>query len=281
MTILYFLLCVLGVLVFGFLVCGIVYQYIPVIEHYEIESDRLLSGQRIVLLTDLHGCEHGERNKKIIRMIDEANPDYICIAGDMTVKNGLYTEEMVTLLEALCQSYNIYYAPGNHEIRMPEYSEYKQKLREIGVQYLENESLPIGGNVVLYGLDLPEYWYHKIWQKREFSKEHLRELLGPCREDCFSLLLAHNPEYAKQYAEWGADLTVSGHVHGGILRLPRWGGVIAPSLELFPKYDAGQYKEEGKAIIVSRGLGLHHIKLRFFNRPEVSVINLTCQKVAK
>ena len=112
--------------------------------------------------------------------------------------------------------------------------------------------------------------------------EHLEQLLGVCHRDCFNLLLAHNPEYAEQYAAWGADLTVSGHVHGGIMRLPLLGGVIAPSLRLFPKFDAGLYSfREGRAMIVSRGLGLHHIKLRFFNRPEVSVINLSCQKTGR
>ena len=73
----------------------------------------------------------------------------------------------------------------------------------------------------------------------------------------------------------------SGHVHGGIMRLPKLGGVISPSLRLFPKYDAGQFEENGHKMVLSRGLGLHHIKLRFFNRPEISVINLSCQKAEK
>lgn len=281
MTGIYIFIYVCGVIIIGGIICGVMYQYFPKTEYYEITSERLISNQRIVLLTDLHGCEQGENNNKLLQMIKEADPDYICIAGDMTVKNGSFTKEVVSFLSRLCQLCPVYYAPGNHEIRMPEYYEYKRKLKEIGVQYLENESLAIGGNVLIYGLDLPEYWYHKIWEKREFRKEDLCQLLGPCKEDRFSILLAHNPEYGRQYAEWGADLTLSGHIHGGIMRLPRLGGVISPSLQLFPKYDAGLFEEEGKTMIISRGLGLHHIKLRFFNRPEVSVINLTCQKVTQ
>ena len=126
------------------------------------------------------------------------------------------------------------------------------------------------------GLDLPEYWYHKCWQKRELTKERLNELIGVCRKNECNILLAHNPEYFPQYTKWGADLTLSGHVHGWIARLPVLGGVIAPSLRLFPAYDAGEFEKNGHHMIISRGLGLHHIKLRFFNRPEISVIKLSC-----
>ena len=109
----------------------------------------------------------------------------------------------------------------------------------------------------------------------------VEKLLGSVKEDKFSILLAHNPEYFKSYAKWGADLTVSGHIHGGIMRLPLIGGVISPSLRLFPKYDSGEFEENGKKMILSRGMGLHHIKLRFFNRPEISVIKITCQDKSK
>lgn len=281
MILVYYTGCVLGVLILALLICGVVTQYFPVIEYYEVASDRLVSNQRFVLLTDLHGCKHGENNQKLLKMIEEAGPDYICVAGDMTVKQKAFSKEVVEVLGTLCSSYHVYYAPGNHETEMPEYDAYKYGLRKLGVHYLENEHIPIDGNVMIYGLDLPDYWYHKIWEKREFTKEQLDFLLGECKAGHFSLLLAHNPEYAEQYAAWGADLTVSGHIHGGIMRLPYFGGVISPSLRLFPKYDAGKFSVDGKTMIISRGLGLHHIKLRFFNRPEISVINLTCQKAEK
>ena len=278
MILVYYAGCVLGLLFFALLICGVVTQYFPVTEHYEVASDRITSAQRFVLLTDLHGCMHGENNQKLLKMVREAEPDYICIAGDMTVKKKNFSNEVVELLKNLCSSYRVYYAPGNHEIEMPEYDAYRYELRKLGVCYLENEHIAIDGNVVIYGLDLPDYWYHKIWEKRKFTKEHLNELLGECQPGFFSLMLAHNPEYAEQYAAWGADLTVSGHIHGGIMRLPYLGGVISPSLRLFPKYDAGKFSVNGKEIIISRGLGLHHIKLRFFNRPEVSVIDLIAKE---
>ena len=95
------------------------------------------------------------------------------------------------------------------------------------------------------------------------------------------LLLAHNPEYIPVYRQWGAEITCSGHLHGGIMILPFLGGVLSPSLRLFPTYDQGVFREDGAVHIVSRGLGLHHLKFRFFNTPELSVINFTCTRGLK
>lgn len=88
-------------------------------------------------------------------------------------------------------------------------------------------------------------------------------------------MIAHNPEYFPAYAEWGADLVLSGHVHGGLMRLPFLGGVIAPSMKLFPKYDGGVFEEHGSTMILSRGLGTHTLPIRIFNPGELVVIRLT------
>lgn len=281
MSVFMYIIIILAVIALALLICGIVTQFFPVAEKYEIMSEQLTHNRRFVLLTDLHAVTHGENNSKLLAMIQEAQPDFVCIAGDMTVKNALHTENALHLLGELAKRYPVYYAPGNHEIRMPVYEEYKKRLVDMGIHYLENQSVSLGSKIIVYGLDLPEYWYHKFWEKRSFTEKHIEELLGKCAADSFSILLAHNPEYGKQYAKWGADLTLSGHVHGGIMRLPLLGGVISPSLQLFPHYDAGLFEENGKKMIVSRGLGLHHIRLRFFNRPEISIINLTCQQQGK
>ena len=108
-----------------------------------------------------------------------------------------------------------------------------------------------------------------------FETDQLKDELGNCEEDgAYHILLAHNPVYFKQYAAWGADLTLSGHLHGGIIRLPLIGGVITPQAKLFPRYSAGKYEIGEKWMIVSRGLGTHTIPIRFNNKPELSVIHL-------
>ena len=209
-----------------------------------------------------------------MKKINEISPSFICIAGDMTVKNGKNTDSVLNFLRRLSVRYPVYYSPGNHEIRMPEYDDYRYRVKEMGIHYLENQTVRTGNNICIAGLDLPEYWYHKCWQKREYSAKKVTEQLGCPQTGQFTIMLAHNPEYFPWYAEWGADLVLSGHIHGGIARLPFVGGVLSPSLRLFPKYDAGQFEQKGTYMVLSRGLGLHHIKFRFFNLPEISAIKI-------
>lgn len=264
-----------------FLLYGYASNFFLKIEDYELVSSGIEADTTIVLLTDLHNCEHGPGNRRLRQEIDTISPELVCIAGDMVVKGESAGTErkqdpghVISFLSELAESYTVCYAPGNHETRMEGYEEYRQSLKKAGIQYLENETVTTEAGIAVTGLDLPAYWYHKCWEKRRFSEGVMEELLGPCREDRFHILLAHNPEYFPFYAAWGADLTLSGHVHGGIMRLPFAGGVIAPSLRLFPRYDAGLYEIEGRYMVLSRGLGLHHIRLRFFNRPELSRIRL-------
>ena len=83
------------------------------------------------------------------------------------------------------------------------------------------------------------------------------------------ILLAHNPAFSEIYKEWGADLVLAGHLHGGLVRVPGFRGIITPQLKLFPKYSGEMRKDKNQAVIVSRGLGMHTIKIRLFNKAEV------------
>lgn len=243
-------------------------------EYYRIEADYVSCSKRLVLLSDLHGNSIGVCNKKLLVRIDSVKPDIICVAGDMTVKNGKGSKETAALMANLTKKYPVYYAPGNHEIRMPDYENFKTEMKRVGVNYLENKCMPLADGYVIGGLDLPEYWYHKCWDKRRMEHADLEKLMEEPPDENFFILIAHNPEYFPQYAEFGAELVLSGHIHGGIARLPFLGGVISPSLRLFPAYDAGVFERGKSHMILTRGLGLHHIKLRFFNRPELSVIDI-------
>ena len=98
--------------------------------------------------------------------------------------------------------------------------------------------------------------------------------LGKAKEDTFNILLAHNPEFFPSFRKWNPDLTLAGHVHGGVMRLPFIGGVISPSFRIFPHYDGGVFQEEGKQMIISRGLGSHTIPIRIFNPGELVVLQL-------
>ena len=105
--------------------------------------------------------------------------------------------------------------------------------------------------------------------------EYLKTLLGQPSEENYTILIAHNPDYFPKYAEWGADLVLAGHVHGGMVRVPFWGkGVVSPNVRLFPKYDGGEFTIGKSRMLLSRGLGMHTIPIRLFNPGEILEVEL-------
>lgn len=232
---------------------------------------------RIVMLADLHGTVFGTENRRLLQKIRTLCPDMVCIAGDMTVKDGGGAAECIALCRKLSELCPVYYAMGNHEARMEGYEAFCSGLRKAGVFVLDNEyrtCFLAEMKICIYGWNADECYYYKCWQRQELPVEELQGQLGFPEKGAYHVLLAHNPEYFQVYRAWGADLVLSGHVHGGIARLPFLGGVISPSLRLFPKYDAGEFRDGDAVMVLSRGLGTHHIRLRFFNVPEISVIDL-------
>ena len=262
-----------------FLLYGYLSHFHLVTTTYEIDTDGRTGEHCIAVLADLHNCQHGKNNEKLLQRIHEAGVDTILIPGDMVVKHNETespkVQRVLAFLRALCRKYPVYYSPGNHEIRMADYDTYKTELTHIGVRYSENKELFFAdAGIRIYGLDLPLEWYR---ENLPLSVTELGNFLNKTRADQrkhYTILLAHDPRFFEAYTTWGADLTVSGHVHGGILRLPFIGGVMSPYLRLFPKYDAGDYVRDGKHMIVSRGLGSHHLKFRWFNPPELVIIKL-------
>lgn len=268
-----------AVILAALLLYGYVSNYILKKEYYT--GAGFQTGKRepvkVVMLADLHGTEFGKENQRLIREIRKESPDFICMAGDMTVKNGKGTSSCLALCRELLSVCPVFYAIGNHEIRMENYQSYVTDLRRAGVTVLDNENAQLfirGRQISVYGLNIEESYYHKFWERKELTAETVRGWLGAPRQDATCLLLAHNPEYFETYCDWGADVIFSGHVHGGIARLPIIGGVIEPSLRLFPKYDAGVFTRGETYMILSRGLGTHHIRFRFFNLPEISVVEV-------
>ena len=127
--------------------------------------------------------------------------------------------------------------------------------------------------IQIHGLEIPREGYKKF-RKTFVSLEQIEERIGKADSSKYQILLAHNPIYADTYLEWGADLILSGHLHGGIVRLPGLGGVITPQFRLFPKYSGELTVKEGKSVVVSKGLGTHTIKIRFLNPAEMVVLHL-------
>ena len=256
--------------------------------HYTINSPKLNGLKqecKIVFLSDLHNNSYGKQNQKLVQSIANEDPDFILIGGDMVVGKEeviqTVAEEFVCQLTKICP---VYYANGNHEFRMkmnPDvygdtYEEYKSKLEYAGVIFLENSNVSISwedSTMKVLGLEIPREGYRKF-KKVEIPLEEITRRIGKSESETFQILLAHNPIYMDLYSEWGADLVLSGHIHGGVVRLPFVGGVISPQFRLFPKY-SGEYKKKGDtSMVVSKGLGAHTIKVRFMNPAEVVVLHI-------
>lgn len=278
------------------------------IQHYEVWSDKFpeaMGDYRIIFLSDLHNQEYGKENEKLIRAIREERPHLILSGGDMLIRseNADFTPA-VHFLKALTGICPVYCANGNHEQQMKEdtkrygniYARYRNALLRSGVHMLENDSVSFfpqtdrkEGNMPveleLTGLEIPLCYYKKgvPWKpKRPFTgietgkliQEQMRKAEKAEKTGKFRILLAHQPLYAEEYAKWNMDLILCGHFHGGIVRLPVLGGILSPQMTLFPKYSGGKYWKGNGNIIVSKGLGMHSIKLRLFNRAEVVVIHI-------
>lgn len=250
---------------------------------YRIADRRIKKKQRIVLLADLHNKSYGKDNEKLLLAIADAAPDLVVSAGDLvTSVPGQSMEVAERLVERLAGQYPFYYGNGNHECRIYHDKkkfkgmgkEYRSVLQKCGVCLLENRSIELPAcGIRFVGLDLMQKHYRKF-QEGELPVAELQRVLGNSDRDRYTILIAHNPAFFDSYAAWGADLTLSGHVHGGIMRLPFVGGVLSTSLRLFPKYDGGLFEKGEKKMIISRGLGSHTIPLRLFNPAELVVIDL-------
>lgn len=282
------------------------------VTRYQVTSPKLAGKRTWVFLSDLHNQVYGENNCRLIDAVKQESPDLILIGGDMLVgKNGHSYEPALACVKELVKIAPVYYVNGNHEERMklkPEkydqsYALYREKLLELGVHLLENESIVLQenfknnctmqakesadskmdcenqenktttGKVRLTGLEIPLECYTHL-KRREMPEGAIEERIGERDSEAFQVLLAHNPSYTKEYLAWGADLILSGHLHGGMVRLPGIGGVIGPDFVLFPKYSGEMRRVGDQTVIVSKGLGTHTIHIRLFNPAEVVVLNL-------
>lgn len=279
-----FVLIIIAILALFFIVVMIVDCHRLVIRKYDFASEKVSSELSMVLLTDLHGVCFGKNNYRLINKIDTLKPDIIVIAGDMFTcshrNSGI--ENATALLEKLSLKYPIYYADGNHELKTrirtdefgKRYEEYESYLSSKGVSFINNESVYLSSNnVSIYGLSL-DFDYYKKFLDIKPSVEYINELIKVAKKDSYCIVLAHNPEYFDEYSGWGADLVLSGHYHGGLMRIPFIGGVISPRYRLFPKYDYGLFKRDKANMLLSCGLGTHTLPIRIFNPGEISYITL-------
>ena len=276
-----------------FLIVGIIVQIfiwvIPydsnrfVVRKHSVTDGRIRKKARAVVLADLHNKRYGRENEKLLQAIREQKPDFVLVAGDLiTAKQGKSMEPAIQILRELAREYPVYYGNGNHEHRLRLYPKtygnmavkYGQALKELGIRPLANRHVDLAEyGLSIYGVEIGREFYRKF-RVPKMPDGYLGRLLGKAPADRCTVLLAHNPDYFPKYAAWGADLVLSGHVHGGVVRIPFLGkGVLSPAWRLFPKYDGGVFREGKSTMVLSRGLGMHTICIRLFNPGELWVVD--------
>ena len=249
------------------------------LNRYTVSSNRLpeeFDGYRIAHVSDLHNTEMGKENEKLLTMLREAEPDMIAITGDLIDCRRTDMEIALQFTAAAMEIAPCYFVAGNHEARITEYDELKERLTEQGVIVLDDKRIELersGEKIVLLGVNDPAFPTKHLYGDTEaVMKKKLKAISA--EENVFTILLSHRPELFECYADSNIDLVLSGHAHGGQFRLPFVGGVMVPNQGFFPKYDAGMFSEGITTMLVSRGVGNSAFPFRINNRPEVILIEL-------
>ena len=231
-------------------------------------------GFRVVQLSDLHGSMFGRENRRLARAVQEQRPDLIALTGDFA---GVRTELKATeaLLRQIQELAPVYYVSGNHEWIKGSIWPMRQLLRRYGVHSLENgfEILEKdGAQIVIAGVEDPQAWTEQT------KPETLAARIRREHPDAFVLWLGHRNFWVKEHPALPVDLILSGHAHGGVVRLPGIGGLLNNDHGLGAEYEAGLYAGESFRMLVSRGLGNSVPGPRLFNRPELVTIVLKSEQ---
>lgn len=251
------------------------------ITRYSVSSHRLpkeFEGYKIAVVSDFHNGKFGKDNSRLVALIKNENPHIIAITGDLADSRKTNTQTVEKFINELTELAPCYYVPGNHEAWLgEEYKELEKKLTGLGVIVLNDRAVDLTkgkGTVEIAGLFDPHFSGEKTFTKEMLkSKIENMKLTGE-----YCILLSHRPEAFEGYVSQNIDLVLSGHAHGGQVRLPFFGGVIAPNQGFFPKYDAGKFTENNTTMIVSRGIGNSVFPLRINNKPELVIVELKSEK---
>ncbi|MCI8698551.1 MAG: metallophosphoesterase [Oscillospiraceae bacterium] len=232
-------------------------------------------GYRIAHLSDLHGHQYGEDSGELLDRVREGSPDLIVVTGDL-IDQQSQLAMVPALARGLAAVAPTYYVTGNHEwaLGTGAVRELKNVLSQCGVTVLSNQYQILerdGARIVLAGVDDPNGYADQT------SPEELAAAIQADQPGLFTLLLAHRNDHFGQYANAGYDFVMSGHGHGGIVRLPLVGGLIGTDRRFFPPWTAGVYTVGDSTLFVSRGLGNNTVPykgFRIFDRPELAVVTL-------
>lgn len=248
------------------------------VSNYDIVDSRIpheFYEFKIIQISDFHNPKSKSLIDDLISKIKKQKPNIIVLTGDLIDSKRTDIDIAINFIKSINDIAPIYFISGNHEASINEYQKLKELLEQNKVVILDNKTEVLKLNdsqINLVGIDDPNMSYHPYALDSEKIKSELID--ANYDENNYSILLSHRPELFNTYVDNKIDLVLTGHAHGGQIRLPFIGGLVAPNQGFFPKYTNGKYIEDKTTMIVSRGIGNSIFPFRINNRPELVAIKL-------
>ena len=247
------------------------------ITFYQETSKKVSQNIRFAVISDLHNREYGKENETLISDLRALAPDFILFAGDTVTKTDEHYEPMLELVSRLSEFAPCYGVLGNHESERIYYHDDKdlpKKFENAGLKLLRNsqELIRVGADTIqLIGVEGTSYGFEE-YGGRQFMDQLTVD------PSAYSILATHIPIlFDKQLTDYSFDLGIAGHVHGGLIRIPKFGGLYSAEEGFFPTYCAGRMTLSNQSpLIISRGMGDSSPYPRINNMPELVVVDINC-----
>lgn len=270
-------LCFLAVFSLLFAVYSHFENTVIEVTKYTVRSERLpdaFDGFKIVQVSDLHSADFGNGYSGLIKKIKACQPDIIVVTGDISATDDEKDiKSAISFINKAVKIAPIYYVTGNHEAAFGNYVSFIGSLKEQGVTILNDSAATVSiGNESIKILGVSDPNFDKASTPDTAMKTSL-DILSPSGEE-YTVLLSHRPEFFNMYAKYNIDLVLTGHAHGGQIRIPFIGALYAPGQGVFPKYTSGRHVSDGTTMIVSRGIGPSSFPFRINNNPELVCVTL-------
>lgn len=240
-------------------------------DEWEVASSRVPSafdGFRITLLTDIHGTRFGKDSAQLLQAVASCAPDAIALGGDLVDRWSKEIQRLEPMLRGLCQIAPTYYVTGNHEWDRADTEALVDMVERCGVTVLRGSWVTLerdGQTVVLTGLDDPNGYADQTT-----PQELMEKIRGAVPGDPYIVTLYHRNTALELWSSLEADLVLSGHGHGGVVRLPIVGGLIGVDRDLFPDNCFGLHTKGRTTLAVSGGVA----GVRVWNRPHIPTVVL-------
>ncbi len=259
------LVLIILVLVIGFVIGNKVISTV-----YFVKTEKIDDEITIVQITDIY--DNLEDLDDVIYATSSQNPDFIFLTGDIFYKQENYTN-ILSFINNLTKISKVIFVRGHSDSINNQYIDLKKELKNYGVTILEDSYVDYD-NIRIIGLNDTSY-VSTLSKNFEQSANIEKVLNSSVKNEMYNIVLAHRPQYFTDYVDANADLVVSGHTSGGIIKIPFANiGFFAKDQGLFPKYDYGLFEKEQTKMIINSGISENSVVPRLFNPKEIVVIRI-------